>query len=130
MKATKQARDEAGRLFGLCVTDGLLDEGRAQQVLQQIVEIKPRGYLGMLWHFRRMTELYRKGHAAKVESATALAEDLRTRVQAELARLYGPGLVVSFAEVPALIGGMRIQVGSDVYDGSVQGRLSILQRSF
>jgi F-type H+-transporting ATPase subunit delta len=31
---------------------------------------------------------------------------------------------------PALIGGMRIQVSSDVYDGSVRAGLESLQKSF
>jgi F0F1-type ATP synthase delta subunit len=29
-----------------------------------------------------------------------------------------------------LIGGLRIQVGSDVYDGSVRARLASLEQSF
>jgi len=29
-----------------------------------------------------------------------------------------------------LIGGMRIRIGSDVYDGSVRGALAALERSF
>jgi F-type H+-transporting ATPase subunit delta len=33
---------------------------------------------------------------------------------------------ISFTESPALIGGMRIRVGSDVYDGSLQRRLAAL----
>jgi len=39
-----------------------------------------------------------------------------------LATLYGPGLNASFTHSPALIGGVRIRVGSDVYDGSVRGK--------
>jgi F0F1-type ATP synthase delta subunit len=31
-----------------------------------------------------------------------------------------------FAVDPALIGGLRIQVGSDVYDGSIRARLATL----
>ena len=69
-------------------------------------------------------------HTAKVESALALPADLQASVQTGLARVYGPGLTASFAENPALIGGMRIRVGSDVYDGSVQGRLAALEQSF
>ncbi len=130
MKATNQARREAAQLFRLCLVNGLLDENRIREVVQQIVNTKPRGYLGTLSYFRHLVELDRARHTAKIESARALSEELKARVQHDLGRLYGPGLTTSFAENPALIGGMRIQVGSDVYDGSVRARLAALERSF
>jgi F-type H+-transporting ATPase subunit delta len=37
--------------------------------------------------------------------------------------------VVQFAENPALVGGLRVRVGSDVIDGSVAGRLAALADS-
>jgi F-type H+-transporting ATPase subunit delta len=55
---------------------------------------------------------------------------MRAGIQSDLARLYGPGISASFAERPALIGGMRIKVGSDVYDGSVKAGLDALEKSF
>jgi F-type H+-transporting ATPase subunit delta len=130
MKATKQARREAKQLFRLCLVNGLLEEKRARQLVQQIIAAKPRGYLGTLSYFRRLVELDCARHTAKVESALTLPADLRASVQTGLARVYGPGLTTAFAENPALIGGMRIRVGSDVYDGSVQGRLAALEQSF
>ena len=130
MKATKQARREAKQLFRLCLVNGLLEEKRARQVVQQIIAAKPRGYLATLSYFQRLVELDCARHTAKIESALALPADLQASVQAGLARVYGPGLTASFAENPALIGGMRIRVGSDVYDGSVQGRLVALEQSF
>ena len=42
----------------------------------------------------------------------------------------GIALNLSFGENPALIGGLRIKVGSDVYDGSVQARLAALEETF
>jgi len=130
MKATKQTRREAKQLFRLCLVNGLLEENRARQVVQQIVAAKPRGYLATLSYFRRMVQLDSARHTAKVESALTLPAGLQAGVQTGLARLYGPGLSTSFAENPALIGGMRIRVGSDVYDGSVQARLAALEQSF
>jgi F-type H+-transporting ATPase subunit delta len=47
-------------------------------------------------------------------------------IQENLARRYGPGLNVSFWVDPSLIGGLRIKVGSDIFDGSVAGRLAEL----
>jgi F-type H+-transporting ATPase subunit delta len=130
MKATKQARREAKQLFRLCLVNGLLEENRARQVVQQIIAARPRGYLGTLLYFRRLVELDSARHTAKVESALTLPADLQASVQAGLARVHGPGLSTAFVENPALIGGMRIRVGSDVYDGSVQGRLAALEQSF
>jgi F-type H+-transporting ATPase subunit delta len=130
MKATKQTRREATQLFRLCLVEGLLDESRARQVLQQVMAAKPRGYLATLSHFQRLVRLDQARHTAKVESAVALPADLQASVKASLAAEYGAGLSPSFAENAALIGGMRIRVGSDVYDGSVQARLAALEQSF
>jgi F-type H+-transporting ATPase subunit delta len=73
-------------------------------------------------------DLYRR--AARIESALPLPNELRTSVQADLAKEYGRGLNTSFSQNPALIAGMRIKVGSDVYDGSIQGRLAAIEQSF
>jgi F-type H+-transporting ATPase subunit delta len=48
----------------------------------------------------------------------------------EIKKKYGAGVSISFAQNPALIGGLRIQVGSDLYDGSVKMRLEKLEESF
>jgi F-type H+-transporting ATPase subunit delta len=67
---------------------------------------------------------------AKVESAVALSPEIQADVKSKLAKIYGQGLNISFAQNPALLGGLRIKVGSDVYDGSVQARLENLVESF
>ena len=130
MKATKQTRREATQLFRLCVVKGLLDENRARQVVRQLMAAKPRGYLAILLHFQRLVRLEQARHTARIESARTLPPELQAQVKTGLARVYGPGLSTSFTENPALIGGMRIRVGSDVYDGSVQARLAGLEQSF
>jgi F-type H+-transporting ATPase subunit delta len=130
MKITKQARREAKELFRSCVVTGLLEENRVRQAVQRVLELKPRGYLAILTHFQRLVKLDIERRTARIESATSLSQDLQTQIQTSLARSYGKGLNISFAQNPSLIGGMRIKVGSDVYDGSVQGRLEALQESF
>ena len=130
MKVTKQARREATALFRFCLVNGLLDENRVRQVVRYIVAAKPRGYLGTLSHFGRLVKLDSARHAAKVESAVALPPQLRATLETNLTALYGRGLSARFVENPALIGGLRIQVGSDVYDGSVRARLAALEQSF
>ncbi|SRR6266446_4945403 len=130
MKISKQTKREAKQLFRSCRVNGLLDEDRARLVVQRVVAAKPRGFLAVLSHFQRLLKLDIERRTAKVESAAPLAPELRADLQSRLAALYGPGLATSFAQNPALIGGLRVKVGSDVYDGSVQARLAALQESF
>ena len=130
MKKSIQAKREAKRLFRFCLVDGLLDAARTRQVVQRIIDAKRRGGLALLSHFQRLVRLDLARHTAQVESAMLLPEDLRASVQAGLARTYGPGISASFAHNPGLIGGMRIKVGSDVYDGSVRARLAALEKGF
>jgi F-type H+-transporting ATPase subunit delta len=130
MKTSKLARREAKELFRSCLVNGLLDENRVRQAVAQVLTARPRGFIAILSHFQRLVKLDLERRAAKIESAIPLAEDLKSSVRASLGRVYGPGLNISFSQNPSLLGGMRIKVGSDVYDGSVQARLAALQESF
>jgi len=130
MKTVKQTKREAKRLFRLCFVNGLLDESRVRQVVQRIIEANRRGSRTLLQKFLYLMKLDRAWHTAEIESSLPLPDDLRASIQADLARLYGPGISALFAQNPALIGGMRVKVGSDVYDGSVKAGLDALEKSF
>ena len=130
MKISKQARREAKELFRSSIVNGVLDENRVRLVVGKVAELKPRGYLGILTHFHRLVKLEVERRTARVESAVPLSPDIQADVTSKLSKLYGQGLNISFAQNPALLGGLRIKVGSDVYDGSVQARLENLVESF
>ena len=130
MKVSKQARRQAKELFRSCLTEELLDPDRARTAVRRLLEAKPRSYLAILSHFQRLVKLEQERRTAHVESAAALPPDLQASIQAGLTRAYGPGLFFNFAQNPALIGGLRIRVGSDVYDGSVKARLEALEEQF
>jgi F-type H+-transporting ATPase subunit delta len=124
MKVTRRVRQNARQLFRLCVVNGQLDPARVRTVAERVAGSGRRGSLAVLADFRRMVRLEQDRHRAIVESATSLPEDVRNDVRARLGRLHGSGIETSFTENPALIAGMRIRVGSDVYDGSVRARLA------
>lgn len=127
---TKQAMREARQLFRLCVVNRTLDESRVRQVVQSVIQFRRSAYLTVLGYFQRLVKLDLAQHMAKVESAEPVPDDLRTNVQANLERTYGSGLATQFVLNPDLIGGMRVQVGSDVYDGSVQAGIAELEKRF
>ena len=130
MKISKQARREARQLFRSCLANGVLEGGRVRQAVALLLEAKPRGYLEILARLHRLVKLDLAQHTARIEPAVALTNEQMAAIKAGLERRYGPGLEVEYAVNPALIGGLRIQVGSDLYDGSVKTRLEKLQESF
>jgi F-type H+-transporting ATPase subunit delta len=127
MKTNKKFARAARQLYRLCLVNATLDESRVRQTAHRIAQSKRRGTLPILASFQRLVRLDRDRHTAIVESATALSDPLQQGIRADLKRLYGDGLDMTFRPSPALIGGIRIKVGSNVYDGSVRGRLAALQ---
>jgi F-type H+-transporting ATPase subunit delta len=130
MKMTKQSRRDAKQLFRSTLVNSVMDEGRVRSVVQKVLEQKPRGYIAILDHFTRLVKLEQDRRAAKVESAVPLTPEQQSGVSANLHRMYGNGLNLSFHVNPALVGGLRVKVGSDVFDGSVAARLQELEESF
>jgi len=130
MKGRKQIKREARQLFRLCHVNGSVDEGRVTAVVRQALQSHPRGVYAVLSEFLRLVRLDQSRHTAGIESATDLPADLRASVAANLERVYGRKLSSSFSLDPTLIGGMRIKVGSDVYDGSIKAKLSELEKRF
>jgi len=130
MVINKRARRKAKQLFRLCLVDDLFDESRAREVARQVAAEGRRDGPAVLTHFLRLVSLDRSRHTVMVESAVPLANDLRTAIEAGMTRRYGLGLTTTFVDRPELIGGMRIRVGNDVYDGSVMAGLMALENSF
>jgi len=130
MKISKQALRETRQLFRSCQVNGILDESRVRQAVTLLLAKKPRGYVEILSRLHRLVKLDVDRRSACVESATPLAADQQSQVAAQLQKVYGAGLDLSFTANAALLGGLRIQVGSDLYDGSVKTRLDKLAQSF
>jgi F-type H+-transporting ATPase subunit delta len=130
MKTPRQARREAHELWQICAAGGVLDEARARAVVDQIVQSRHGGSHAVLKHFVRLLRLDQEARTAIVASAAPLDPAVRAEIERGLARLHRRGLETRFVVDPSLIGGMRVQVGCDVYDGSVRGGLAALESGF
>ena len=130
MKTRRQTLREAKRLFRLCMVDGMLDEDRVRQVVQSVIDSGRQGSLKILSRFHRLVRIEREAHSAKIESPGPLPDQVRTSIESDLTRLYGRGLLTSYGDDPTLLGGVRITVGSDVFDGTIKARLEELEDKF
>jgi F-type H+-transporting ATPase subunit delta len=65
---------------------------------------------------------------AFVKTARPLTDDQQGRLRSSLARIYGREVTTHVEVEPDLLGGIRVQIGDEVIDGTVAGRLDELRR--
>jgi F-type H+-transporting ATPase subunit delta len=130
MKISKIAAATARRLYGLCQVNGQLDDHKLRDLVSKLIAAKPRDFQAILASIQRLVRLEEARRAVTVESAVALDAAERQKVEAGLAKDHGSNLTIEYKTNPELLGGLRIKVGDDVLDGSVQGRLDRLSKAF
>ena len=130
MQTERQARRDATRLWRLCLMNGRPDAARVRDLVNGLIETNRGGAAAVRWHFLRLLRLDAARWSARIDSAAPLDAEDRAAVEVTLASRYGTALETTFAVDPRLIGGMRLTVGSEVYDGSVRARLAALDARF
>ena len=128
MKINKETRQLSKGLLRASFTDGQLDSGRVSSLVKSLIEKKPRHYIQVLEAYQRLLRLEVEKRTATIETATELAPDAGAQIVENLKRKYGSDLAARFVVNSELLGGMRIRVGSDVWDSSVRNRLHRLQQ--
>ena len=128
MKINKETRQLSKALLRASFTDGHLDSGKVASLVKSLIEKKPRHYLQILEAYQRLLRLEVEKRTATIETATELPPEAGAQIVANLKRKYGGDLAANFVVNKDLLGGMRIRVGSDVWDSSVRNRLHRLQQ--
>ncbi len=128
MKINKEIRQLSREMLLASFTDGQLDQGKISALLQSLIAKKRRHMLDILQNYKRLLRLEIEKRTAKIDSAAPLNQQETAEVAARLKQKYGADLATEFAVNPELLGGMRVRVGSDVWDGTVRNRLLRLEQ--
>jgi F-type H+-transporting ATPase subunit delta len=70
----------------------------------------------------------RRNSLATVTTATALSTEQEARLQAALTAQVNRPVTLMVVVDPNLVGGVRVEIGDEVIDGSVSGRLAAARR--
>lgn len=125
----QRATDEAKHRLVSEVIPAETEEGRG--LIEQILS-SPRGALPaeLAEDFAEIMVALNQRSIAKVTVRTPLDEQRRERLAQALNRIYGRELTLDVTVDPEVLGGLKVQVGDEVIDGTVLARVSELHRSF
>lgn len=117
-------RQLADRLFGGKVSEATMI------VLRHLIAnpMGRRARRALAWAADVVTD-QAKRTVATVTSAVPLPADQVERLQAALSRKYGRDVQIATLVDPAVMGGVRVELGDDVIDDTVAARLHDLRRS-
>ncbi|HWA25236.1 MAG TPA: F0F1 ATP synthase subunit delta [Lacunisphaera sp.] len=126
MAADKQTKLLAKQLFKLSVVNGVVSPEQVAGVLGWIEKTSPSRPVALLkaYHHRIALELAKS--RAEVEHAGPLGETTLQQIEAAMTKRYGRPVTAVAKPNSKLLAGLRIRVGSDIYESSVAGQLANL----
>jgi len=127
----KKIKTTASRLLDISRGEGgRVDEARVKIVLDEISRAFPPQVLRpILKAFYAAVAREMRFSEAKIEFAGTLSAGTANALAAHFSEIYERNVVPVAEENPALLGGVRVQVGDDVYDASLAGALASLRHS-
>jgi F-type H+-transporting ATPase subunit delta len=126
MRGDKKTKLLASQLFKLSLVDGQVAAEQVAGVLGYIEKAAPRHALALLklYHRAIKTELA-KSHAV-VEHAGPVSDATLRLIEGAMTRKYQRPVTASARANPKLLAGLRIRIGSDIYESTVAGQLASL----
>lgn len=126
MSAQKQAQQLARQLFRLTLVNGEVSAERVAGVLEYIEKHRPAHVHAVLNALHRLVANEIARGQAVVEHAGPVNPAALTTIAATLAKKYGRKITPVAKRNDALLAGLRVRVGDDLYESSVSGQLTSL----
>lgn len=126
MDSAKQAQPLARLLFKLSFEGGQLSAERVSGVLAYLDENPPRHALAVLKAYQHLIQTEVAKGRAVVEHAGQLPEAALSAIAATLSKKYFRQVEAIAQPNPALLAGMRVRIGDDIFESSIAAQLEAL----
>jgi F-type H+-transporting ATPase subunit delta len=122
----KAAQQLARQLFKLSVVGGAVSADRVGGVLAYLEKNSPRNPVMVLKAYQRLIAAEVAKGVALVEHAGAVDDAMLASIAAAMTRRYSRPVTAQARPNPALLAGLRVHVGDDIFESSVSGQLDAL----
>lgn len=112
--------------------DAILEQGKMSTVVRRFFKVVAQSARLNLIHditacYGELVDEQTGVQVARVHSAQALSDTQTRTLTDALARRTGKTIRLRWSPDPAILGGLKVQVGSTVFDASLQGQLRLLK---
>jgi F-type H+-transporting ATPase subunit delta len=125
----KQVQLQARQFFKLSLVDGQLSADRVAGILQYAEKNRAGNTVAVLKANQRLINAEVARGEAVVEHAGPIGDALLANIATAMTKKYARKVTSRAQRTDALLAGMRIRVGDDVYESSVAGQLAALAES-
>jgi F-type H+-transporting ATPase subunit delta len=126
---SKQIQQSARQFLKLSIIDGAVSPDRVAGVLEYIEKHRPANSLAILKAYQRLISSEIARSEARIEHAGPASDTMLATIAASMSRKYNRPITRVARRNDALLAGLRIRVGDDVYESSVAGQLAALASS-
>lgn len=124
--AKKQIQQLSRQLFQLSLVENRLSSERVAGVLEYVEKHRPANTMAVLKAYQRLVAAEFGRGRAVVEHAGAIDDAALAAIGAAMTRKYARPVTPISKPNPALLAGLRVRVGDDVYESSVASQLATL----
>lgn len=126
MRGDKKTKALAKQLFKLSLVNGAISPEQVAGVLGYIEKSAPRHPLALLKLYQRAIATEFAKSRALVEHAGPVSDATLRLIEGAMTRKYQRPVTATARPNPQLLAGLRVRVGSDVFEASVSGQLAAL----
>jgi len=126
MAVDKQTKLLAKQLFKLSLVNGVVSPEQVAGVLGWVEKHSPRRSVALLRAYQHRIAIELAKSRAEIEHAGPVADTVLKSIEAAMSKKYSRSIAATAKANPKLLAGLRVRVGSDVYESSVAGQLAAL----
>ena len=124
--SSKQVQQLARQFLKLSIVNGDVSADRVTGILQYIEKHRPAHSVAILKAYQRLIGSEIARTEARIEHAGPADASMLANIAASMTNKYGRRITSVARRNDALLAGLRVRVGDDVYESSVAGQLATL----